>query len=72
MLLGYNPNWAYGSYVERMNMSTDRFDTWVATVIGCLIEKEKSRYYVQKKYADVYGKMVETATCQMIGNVRGL
>lgn len=49
------------NYLERAFMSIASLDTCVTTVICSLAEKEKRGGYHQKKYADIYGRIAETA-----------
>lgn len=67
--LGYDPKREDGSYVHGTIMSIARLDAWVATVVLCLVEREKRGGQRQKEYADTFGRMLETATKQVIGNI---
>lgn len=59
-----------GSYVERRTKSIDGLASWVATVVSCLLKKKEREGHHQEEYSDTYGRMVETATKEVVRNVR--
>lgn len=71
-LLGYNPKQEDGGYVEETITSNARIDSWVATTVSYVREKEKRGGYRQKEYADVNSVIIEAVTGQVIGTVQEL
>lgn len=51
-------------------MSIARLIAWVKTVVGYLVEKVKRGDHQEKAYAAVYGKAVQAAASEIIGDVR--
>lgn len=51
-------------------MSLVRFDAWMEAAVSCLLENESCGGYHQKKYADLYLKVMKSVTSHISGNVR--
>lgn len=51
-------------------MQIRRLDASVATVMSCLVERRKREGHRLNEYTNTYGRMLEVATREMIGNVR--
>lgn len=46
-----------------------KIDAWIATVVKYLVVQETSSGYRQKKYCDLFGKMLQIAKIQLIKTV---
>lgn len=53
-------------------MSIARRDTWMETAVRYLVEMENRARQRRKEYEDRYGRIVDTATRQVVGNIRKL
>lgn len=50
-------------------MSIPKIDAWMQTVVRSLVEKGKRREQRWKAFDDLYGRMVETVTRELVRNV---
>lgn len=66
----YDPKMKNGGYVEKTIISITTVDASVENLGRCLLEKEKRGGHCPKWYGEKYGRSVETAIKQLIGNVR--
>lgn len=71
VFFGDNPKRVEGNYMDQTIMSIARFDVFLATLISSLVREEKRGGQLQKKYADMYQKMVKAATSHIIVNAGG-
>lgn len=58
----YNPKKNDGRFVKETTMSIVPLDAWVVTMVRYLEQKQNRTKQIQKKYAEMYGRMVEAGT----------
>lgn len=67
---GSNSIQRHESYTEATVMLTARLDALLANVVQRFVEVEKRGGHGQKEYDNTYERVLETATNQLIRNVR--
>lgn len=68
-VLDYAPRSYEDDRVEVSIAQLPRLETWIATVVNCLTERERREDYRQKMYANTYACYVTAAIGKLVGRV---